>query len=109
MVLKSLILSSPERAFLEMLTDVPKKISFEHADQLMQGLTALSPRILQELLELCTNVKVKRLFFWFAERHNHIWLRKLNLSRIDLGVGNRVLVKWGKLDKKLKITVPESL
>jgi hypothetical protein len=105
----SLVLSSPERAYLEVLTDVPNKISFEHADQLMQGLTALSPRKLQELLEVCTNVKAKRLFFWFAERHNHIWLRKLDVSSVDLGVGNRALVKGGKLDKKYKITVPEIL
>lgn len=104
-----LILSSQERAYLEVLMEVPQNISFEHADQLMQGLTSLSPRSLQKLLEQCNNVKVKRLFLWFAERHNYTWLQKLDVEKIDIGSGNRVLVKGGKLDKKYKITVPENL
>ncbi len=103
----SLILSSPERALLEVLTDVPDKISFEHADQLMQGMTTLSPRTLQKLLELCNNVKVRRLFFWLAERQNYPWLAKINRSTISLGSGNRVLAKGGKLNKKYLITVPD--
>jgi hypothetical protein len=65
---RKLILSSPERAYFEVLLDVPQKINFKHADQLMQGLTTLSPRNLQKTLEWCQNVKVKRLFFWFADR-----------------------------------------
>ena len=47
---RKLILSTTERAYLEVLLDVPQKISFEHADQLMQGLTTLSPRNLQKTL-----------------------------------------------------------
>lgn len=39
----TLTISTPERAICEVLVDVPNKISFEHADQLMQGLTSLSP------------------------------------------------------------------
>jgi hypothetical protein len=101
--------SSPERALLEVLTEVPETISFEHADQLMQGMTSLSPRALQTLLELSGNVKVKRLFFWLADRYNYAWLQKLDRTRIDLGTGNRMLIKGGKLDKKYHITVPEFL
>lgn len=107
--LGKLIISSPERAFLELLSDVPRRISPEHASQLMQGLTTLAPRNLQKLLEECGNVKVKRLFFWLAERYNYTWLNKLDITKIDLGSGNRMLVKGGKLDKKYKITVPSSL
>lgn len=106
---EKLIVSSPERAFLEVLLDVPQKMTFEHADQLMQGLTTLSPRSLQKVLEECQNVKVKRLFFWFAERHNYVWLNKINRETITLGAGNRMIVKGGKLDNKYKITVPEWL
>lgn len=104
-----LILSTPERAYLEVLAEVPEKVSFEHADQLMQGMTSLTPRSLQSLLELSGNVKVKRLFFWFAERHNYTWLAKLDKASINLGKGNRMLVRGGKLDKKYQISVPESL
>jgi|ERR1035438_8460067 hypothetical protein len=102
-----LIISATERAILEVLAGVPKYTSFEHAGQLMQGMTALSPSRLQKLLEKCHNIKVRRLFFWLAERQNYSWLQKLERNRIDLGSGNRMLFKGGKLDKKYKITVPE--
>ena len=105
---EGLRISIPERAILEVLNDVPGKISFEHADELMQGLNTLSPRSLQKLLEICDNVKVRRLFFWYAERQNHPWLAKINKDNIAMGSGNRVIVKGGKLDKKYKITVPET-
>jgi hypothetical protein len=104
---RQLIISSPERAYLEVLLQVPQKTTFEHADQLMQGLITLSPRNLQKVLESCKSIKVKRLFFWFAERQNYVWLDKVNRERITLGSGNRMIIKGGKLNTKYKITVPE--
>ena len=74
----------------------------------MQGLTSLSQRALQQLLELCHNFKVRRLFFWFAERLNYTWLSRIDRSKIELGSGNRVIAKGGKLNKKYLITVPEN-
>lgn len=100
-------ISCPERAVLEMIQLVPSKVSFEHAGQLMEGMTSLSPRVLQKLLEACTNIKVKRLFLWMADQHRHAWFAKLNMDTIKLGSGNRVLMKNGKLDKTYKITVPK--
>jgi hypothetical protein len=107
-------ISSPEKAWFELLMDVPEKISFEHADQLMQGLGTLSPRKLNKLLEACHNVKVRRLFLWFAERHQHAWFKKLDVNLYTmtsglLGSGKRVLAKGGKLDPKYLITVPEEM
>lgn len=104
-----LVLSTPERAILELLDEVPKRETFHQADVLMEGLRNLSPRRLQMLLGDCRSVKAKRLFFWFAERHNHAWLKKLDHSKIDLGKGKRLLVHGGKLDPKYNITVPENL
>lgn len=106
---KDLIISSPERAFLEILAGVPGETSVEHADQLLQGMTSLSPRNLQALLEQCNNIKVRRLFFWLADRHQHPWLEKLHREKINLGVGKRMLVKDGRLDKKYNITIPKYL
>lgn len=106
--MEALKISTPERACLEMLDQVPDSISFEHADQLVQGMTTLSPGALQQLLEMCTNIKVKRLFLWFAKRHNYIWFTKLNLEKIDLGSGKRVIEKGGGLDKDYLITVPKN-
>jgi len=104
-----LTLSSPERALLELLDELPNNESFHQVDMLVEGLRNLSPRKLQKLLDDCKSVKVKRLFFWFAERHNHSWLKQLDREKVDLGKGKRMLVKGGKLDKKYMITVPEDL
>jgi len=105
--------SSPERAYLEILMDVPETVSFEHADQLMQGLTTLSPRRLERLLKGTQNIKVRRLFYWFAERHQYAWFKKLpsplDLDELGLGLGKRMLVKGGKFDTKYMITVPEDM
>ncbi len=106
-------LSSLERAYLEVLQDVPEKISFEHAEQLLQGMTTLSPRTMERLLRKCTHVKVRRLFYWMAERHSYGWLKKLpppeTLDELGLGRGNRMLVKGGRLDTRYMITVPEDM
>ncbi len=106
-------LSSVERAYLEVLMDVPEGISFEHADQLLQGMTTLSPRKLEPLLLACRDIKVRRLFYWLAERHKHPWFDRLpdpmNLDDLGLGSGNRMLIKGGKLATKYMITVPEEM
>ena len=104
-----LTMSSPERAVLELLDEVPERETFHQADMLMEGLRNLSPRRLQKLLVDSRSVKVKRLFLWFAERHSHAWLPKLDRKDIDLGSGKRMLVRGGKLDPKFNITVPENL
>jgi Transcriptional regulator, AbiEi antitoxin, Type IV TA system/Transcriptional regulator, AbiEi antitoxin N-terminal domain len=102
-----LIISTPERAYLELLDELPQHESFHTADMVMEGLTNLSPRRLQTLLEATNSIKVKRLFFIFAERHNHAWLKHLDMQKIDLGAGKRMLVKGGKLHSKYLISLPE--
>ncbi|WP_306006596.1 type IV toxin-antitoxin system AbiEi family antitoxin domain-containing protein [Aquicoccus porphyridii] len=104
-----MIVSTPERATLEFLDDVPIKHSFEHAADLFTGLANLSPRRVQKLLETCESVKVKRLFLWFAERDAHAWFGRLDLASIDTGRGKRVIAKNGRLDAKYQITVPEGM
>lgn len=101
--------ASKERAILELLDELPEHESFHHADVLMEGLSNLSPRRLQTLLEACASVKVKRLFLFFAERHRHAWLSKLDVSRINLGSGKRVLVKGGTFNPRFNITIPSDL
>ncbi len=102
-------IACPEKACLEMLMSVPNNISFEHADELMQGMTSLSPRKLEALLNFCRSVKVKRLFFWLAERQHYLWHKKLDYRDFDLGKGKRVVATGGKLDKTYLITVPEHM
>ncbi|MDL2403031.1 type IV toxin-antitoxin system AbiEi family antitoxin domain-containing protein [Rhizobium mayense] len=102
-------ISTPERALLEMLDELPTHESFHQVDVLMEGLSSLSPRRLQSLISDCHSVKVKRLFFWFAARHAHSWVKQIDRSAVDLGTGKRSLVKGGRLDPDLLITVPDDL
>jgi len=101
-------MASPEQAYLEMLVDLPDMMSFEHADNLMQGLTSLSPRRLDALLKACRHVQAKRLFFFFADRYQYPWRKKLDPADYDLGSGKRSIVQHGKLDRTWQITVPEA-
>ena len=102
-------LSLVEQAVLEMLMTVPEQTSVEHANELIQGMTSLSPNRLSSLLLACKNVKVKRLFFWHADRYTYPWREVLNEEDYDLGKGKRVVFKGGKLDKHYMITVPTNL
>jgi hypothetical protein len=104
-----LTVSTPERALLELLDQLPRNESFHQVDMLVDGMRTLSPKWLGLLLADCRSVKVKRLFFWFAERHRHPWLKQIDRAAVNLGTGKRSLVKGGKLDPDLLITVPGDL
>ncbi|HOI41941.1 MAG TPA: type IV toxin-antitoxin system AbiEi family antitoxin [Elusimicrobiales bacterium] len=103
----SIRLSSPERAALEMAELVPREQSFEGAQLLMEGLTALRPDLVQKLLQSCKSVKAKRLFLYLAEKCGHAWLNKLDLSKVRLGSGKRLIVSGGRYNPKYRITVPD--
>lgn len=100
------LVAYPEQAILELLMGVPEKIGFEHASQLMEGLTSLSPRRLDWLLLNCKHIRVKRLFFYLGKRNNYPWYRRLDPSRYELGTGKRVIANPGELDTEFLITVP---
>ena len=102
----SVRISAPERAMLEMLHLVPRKIGFDEARLVMGNLVALRPELLQRLLEECRSVKVKRLFLYMAESQEHAWLSKVDLSKVDLGKGKRMIVSHGRYNPKYRITVP---
>lgn len=104
-----LTLSTPERAVLEWLDELPKRESFSEVDAMFDGLATLRPGRLQKLLSDCRSIKVKRLFFYFADRHKHAWRKQLDSSSFDLGKGKRHLVDGGVLDATYQITVPGEL
>lgn len=104
-----LLYSTDERAMFELLQDVPARESIYEADVLMQGLVNVRPARVMSLLMACASVKVKRLFLALAERHQHQWLMHLDLSKVDLGKGKRMLAPGGKLHPKYLITLPADL
>lgn len=100
-------ISSPERAILEMLYLYPEVTTLKDTYETLELLVNLRPDLLQNLLENCTSIKVKRLFLYMAEKIGHSWFQFLDLSKISLGFGKRVITKGGKLDKKYNIVIED--
>lgn len=102
-------ISTPERAILECLYLAPGKLDLVECYQLMEGLSNLRPKLMQELLEQCTSVKVKRLFLYMANKAQHQWLAFVNLKKIDVGKGDRSIVKGGVYNSEFHISIPKEL
>jgi len=105
----SLQISNPIRALLECLYLSPKKQELVECYEIMEGLNNLRPKQVQELLEQCTSIKVKRLFLYMAEKTKHEWFNYINQEKVDMGKGKRSLVKEGVYISKYAITVPKEL
>jgi hypothetical protein len=101
--------SSPERAMIELLADVRGSADFSVADTFFEGLVNLRPDMLRDLLINCKQIKAKRLFLWFTDRHDHAWRHALETEDIDLGRGKRMIVKGGAYDTAYQITVPRQM
>lgn len=65
--------SVPERALLEMLSDVGKGQSLEEARHLVENLSGVREDVLSELLMHTTRIKVLRLAHALAEQAGHSW------------------------------------
>ncbi|MFA5687994.1 MAG: type IV toxin-antitoxin system AbiEi family antitoxin [Kiritimatiellales bacterium] len=98
--------STAERAVFELLYGINDNSSFEYAQTVFAGLSMLRPDELQQLLQACRSVKVKRIFLWMAETCSHPWVKYLDYNRVDIGKGKRVVYQGGVLDKNFLITVP---
>lgn len=102
-------IAGAERATIEMMEGLPDSPTFDHADVIFESLTNLRPKLLTQLLEDCTSIRAKRTFLFFADRHQHGWVKHVDRANIELGRGKRQLVAGGRLDARYQITVPTSL
>lgn len=102
-------ISSAARAMMECLYLTPGKQELLECCELFEGLNNLRPALVQQLLEQCNSVKVKRLFMYLAEKFDHEWVAHLNLEKVDLGSGKRSLVKNGVYIPKYQITVSKEV
>ena len=100
------ILSSRERAIMEMINQLNLQDSFETLERYFEGLLNLRDSLVQKLLENCSSIKVKRVFLYMADKLELPLIKHLHIRRIQLGLGKRVVSKNGKLDKTYNITVP---
>ena len=67
------LVSEPERALLEMLSEVGLQQSVEEARHIMEGARSLRPEVLRRLLQECVRVKVVRLCTRWAEELKLPW------------------------------------
>ena len=89
----SLIVSEPERALLELASDVGKRRangqSLEEAMNIAASLRNLRPKVLDTLLSHCTRVKVVKLVRDFGEANGLPWGKDLQRHVDRLGRGRR--------------------
>jgi len=102
-----ILISAVERAIMEALYLVPKYQGLDEAYLLMQGLSTMRPKVIQELLENCCSIKVKRLFMHLAEIHDLPCLGHFNTSNINFGKGKRVIAGGGVYHAKYQLALPK--
>ncbi|WP_029279228.1 type IV toxin-antitoxin system AbiEi family antitoxin [Pedobacter borealis] len=102
-------ISSPIRAIFECLYLAPQEQSLMECYELLEGMGNIRPATVQELLETCSSVKVKRLFLFMAESAGHSWLKHVDMKKVNLGSGKRSIVPQGIYVPKYQITVPKEL
>jgi hypothetical protein len=77
--------------------------------QIMEGLVNLKPKLVNELLQNCNSVQVKRLFLYMADKAKHQWLKFLKTEDIDIGKGNRLISEKGVYNSRYLISIPKEL
>lgn len=105
----SIKISNAPRAIMECLYLVPDDQDLVECFHFMEGMNNVRPTLVQELLEKCESIKVKRLFLYLAEKVNHDWFSRLEIEKIDLGKGKRSIIKHGAYNSKYQITVSKEI
>ncbi|UJS24582.1 type IV toxin-antitoxin system AbiEi family antitoxin domain-containing protein [Thiothrix winogradskyi] len=101
--------ATPELALFELLAQVRDEADFSLLDKYVESSPTLRPELCNALLQTCGSIKAKRLFLWFAARHQHPWLSHLETVGVNLGSGKRMMIAGGVLDKTYQITVPRRM
>lgn len=88
--------SAPERALLELLSEVGVRQPLQEARELMESLYNLRTDVLRELLMDCTSVKTVRLCLQLGREFSLPWIKKLDPTELPTG-SNRPWV-WRSAD-----------
>lgn len=99
------LVSVPERAVLELLSDVGKHESLTEARELVEGLVGLRSRVLDELLRHTTRIKVIRLAATLAADTNLPWAGVTAKHSERIGGGAR-WVAVGRSGERLDLRRP---
>jgi hypothetical protein len=77
--------SQPERAFLEMLSEVGLRQTLQEAKEIAEGTYTLRGKVLGELLNHCTSVKTVRLCLQMGQELSLSWMSKLDATKLPTG------------------------
>ena len=99
--------SSRERALLEILVNLCTDADFDHVDETFMRTHPLRAHLLMEVLAACRSMTARRLFFVFADRHSHGYLKRIDRNAIDLGRGLRTSARGGEVHPKYNVHVPK--
>lgn len=83
--------SEPERALLEVLSEVGVRQPLQEARELMEGTYTLRADVLRELLKSCTSIKTVRLCLQLGKDLSLPWAAKLDSKKLPTG-SNRAWV-----------------
>ena len=83
------LVSDPERAVLELLSDVGVRQPLQEARDLLEGTLSLRAAVLQELLARCKQVKAVRLCLTLGRELGLPWAGKLDPKRLPTGSEQR--------------------
>ncbi|MDA0204749.1 MAG: type IV toxin-antitoxin system AbiEi family antitoxin domain-containing protein [Acidobacteria bacterium] len=83
------LVSEPERAVLELLSDVGVRQPLQEARDVLEGATSLRAAVLQELLLRCRQVKTVRLCLTLGRELGLPWATKLDPEHLPTGSDKR--------------------
>jgi hypothetical protein len=87
--------SEPERALLELLSEVGVRQPLQEVRELMESVYSLRADVLQTLLKQCTSVKTVRLCLQLGRELSLPWMTKLKPAQLPTG-SNRAWVSRSK-------------
>ena len=77
--------SEPERALLELLSEVGVRQPLQEAREIMESAYNMRADVLNALLQRCTSVKTVRLCLKLARELQLNWVEKLDLTNVPIG------------------------
>ena len=83
------LVSAPERALLEMLSEVGVRQPLQEARELIDSTFNLRAGVLQELLQHCQSVKTVRLCLQLGKEAQMPWIGRLDVSALPTGSQGR--------------------
>jgi len=87
--------SAPERAFLEVLSEVGVRQPLQEARELTESTYSFRADVLRELLERCSSVKTVRLCLQLGRELSLPWAAKLKPGRLPTGSGRAWVSRSG--------------